>query len=164
MLKKLDTTDVALMMLLQKDSKTPIKTLSDLVFRSESVVRKKILALEKHGYIDRNTIKINKTKIGINHIVIAAITLKRNQYDDIEAFKKEILSIPRVINCWRVSVICDFFVHFGVNTMADYLSILNGIQQPMSNVSKILSINSLEEVRGSNSLNLTSLIDINTSR
>ncbi|RZL54420.1 MAG: Lrp/AsnC family transcriptional regulator, partial [Pedobacter sp.] len=143
--------------LLQIDSQITIKKLSELVYQSTSNVRKTIKRLCDDGYITNFTVKLNKAKVGISLTFIAEISLKRNTAQDIEEFKRIIISIPSAIQCWHVNDRCDFVVLFGVTSGIEYEKILNESIRQHINVKKISSMSGLEEVIETNNINLNHL-------
>jgi Lrp/AsnC family leucine-responsive transcriptional regulator len=96
----LDKTDIAILNLLQKNARTPIKTIAEQVFISPPTVAARIDAMEKAGIILGYHAKISDTVLG--HPVRAFINLEITPDRKVElyAFLK---NAPEVLECSHVT-------------------------------------------------------------
>ena len=87
---RLDTTDKRLLELLQKDSSQTVKSLSEQLGKSTTPIFERIKKLEKEGYIEGYSAKLNAKKIGLKQTVFIAISLQGHTRSYLEKFVKEI--------------------------------------------------------------------------
>lgn len=96
----LDKTDIAILNLLQKNARTPIKTIAEQVFISPPTVAARIEAMEKAGILLGYHAKISDTVLG--HPVRAFINLEitPDRKSELYALLK---NSPEVIECSHVT-------------------------------------------------------------
>ena len=96
----LDKTDIAILNLLQKNARTPIKTIAEKVFISPPTVAARIEAMEKAGIILGYHTKISDTVLG--HPVRAFINLEvaPDRKSELYPFLQ---NSPEVIECSHVT-------------------------------------------------------------
>lgn len=117
---RLDTTDKRLLELLQKDSSQTVKSLSEQLGKSTTPIFERIKKLEKEGYIEGYSAKLNAKKIGLKQTVFIAISLQGHTRSYLEKFVKEINDFPEVIECHRVSGGFDYLLKLVVADIEAY--------------------------------------------
>lgn len=117
---KLDATDIALMRALQKDSNRTIKSLADELNRSTTPVFERIKKLEREGYIEGYSARLNPKKLGLKQTVFVAITLQGHTRSYLEKFVKQVNEFPEVIECHRISGTFDYLLKLIVEDIEAY--------------------------------------------
>jgi DNA-binding Lrp family transcriptional regulator len=117
---KLDATDIALLKALQKDSNRTIKSLADELNRSTTPVFERIKKLEREGYIEGYSARLNPKKLGLKQTVVVAITLQGHTRSYLEKFVKQVNEFPEVIECHRISGTFDYLLKLIVEDIEAY--------------------------------------------
>ena len=117
---KLDTTDIALLKALQKDSNRTVKSLASELDRSTTPVFERIKKLEREGYIQGYSARLNPKKLGLKQTVFVAITLQGHTRSFLEKFVKQVNEFPEVIECHRISGTFDYLLKLIVEDIEAY--------------------------------------------
>ncbi len=107
---RLDQTDIHLLYLLQKDSNQTVKRLAEQLGKSTTPIFERIKKLEKEGYIEGYSARLNPKKLGLKQMVFIAISLQGHTRSYLEKFVKEINDFSEVIECHRVSGGFDYLL------------------------------------------------------
>jgi len=132
---KLDSTDIAILKALQKDSNRTVKSLAEDLKRSTTPVFERIKKLEREGYIKGYSARLNQKKLGLNIEVMLAIKLNKQHRSVIADFIKKASQLPGVIQLFHIAGDHDFVLHVAVKDsdelrvfILDRLSTLDYIQ------------------------------------
>lgn len=117
---KLDTTDIAILKALQKDSNRTVKSLAEDLERSTTPVFERIKKLEREGYIKGYSARLNTKKLGLKQTVFVAITLQGHTRSYLEKFVKQVNEFPEVVECHRVSGTFDYLLKLIVEDIEAY--------------------------------------------
>lgn len=119
-MEKLDTTDIKILGVLQKDSKLTTKEIAKLVNLSPTPVFERQKRLEREGYIKRYTAELDPEKLGCNLIVFCSIKLKQHTKENGFQFMEAINQIDTITNCYNISGDYDFMLKIYVRDMKHY--------------------------------------------
>ena len=117
---KLDTTDIAILKLLQSNSNRTVKSMAAQLGLSTTPVFERIKKLEKEGLISNYTARLNHKKVGLKQTVFIAISLQGHTRSFLEKFVKEINDFPEVVECHRVSGGFDYLLKLVVEDIEAY--------------------------------------------
>ena len=117
---KLDVTDIRLLKILQRDSNRTVKSLSDELHLSTTPVFERIKKLEREGYIEGYSARLNPKKLGLKQTVFVAITLQGHTRSFLEKFVKQVNEFPEVVACHRVSGTFDYLLKLLVEDIDAY--------------------------------------------
>lgn len=117
---KLDTIDIAILKALQNNSNRTVKSLSQEFGLSTTPVFERIKKLEREGYIDGYSARLNPKKLGLKQTVFVGITLQGHTRSYLEKFVKEVKEFPEVIACHRVSGTFDYLLKLIVKDIESY--------------------------------------------
>lgn len=130
----LDSIDINILNLLQKDSRQSASSISEKVSLSIPAVIERIKKLEKSGLINSYTIKLNKKQLNIN--LIAFILISLDHSSDILAFRKSITTFSEVLECYHVAGQYDYVLKVCVSGTDELEKLL------MNDIKKINGISS----------------------
>lgn len=132
----LDEVDIQLLALLQSDGRMTNADLAKQVNLSPPSVLQRVRALEKAGLIRGYFALLDYERLGLKITALAMISLSLHQEQPIERFRKQIQTIPEVLECYHVSGEFDFLLKIVVKDMRAYeqliresLSKIKGIGQ-----------------------------------
>ena len=143
----LDTTDKALINLLQADSKQTNKELSTKLNLSVTAVYERIKKLERLGIIDRYVALINKKVIGKNFIAFCHIKLIQHAKNYVTKFEREIIKLEEVLECYHVSGDYDYILKIVVEDMETYREFMVNKLTAISHIGSTHSTFVINEVK-----------------
>lgn len=144
----LDDIDKKIIQLLSKDAKQSIKEIADKVSISKTPVYERIKKLERAGIIEKYIAVIDKKKLVDGMYVFCAVSLDEQKLKEIEIFKKEIIKIPEVLECYLMGGgVNDFLLKVLVKNLDDYHQFSSGKLATIKNVSQIRSTFVLDVVK-----------------
>ncbi len=117
---KLDTTDIEILRSLQKNSNRTVKSLAEELNRSTTPVFERIKKLEREGYIDGYSARLNPKRLGLKQTVFVGITLQGHTRSFLEKFVKQVNEFPEVVECHRISGNYDYLLKLLVEDIESY--------------------------------------------
>lgn len=136
---KLDSTDIAILNILQKDSKTTNKEIAFKLKLSVTAIYERIKKLERGKIITQYAALLDRKMVDRNFVVFCHIKLARHSKEFISEFERQILRLEEVQECFHVSGDYDYILKVYVNNMKTYrsflvnkLTALNGIGSTQS--------------------------------
>ena len=117
---ELDGFDRKILALLQKDSRTSQRDISEAVHLSASAVNRRIAALEAAGVIQRNVAIVDPAKVGRPITIIVDVSLENERLDLLDAARRRFVACPAVQQVYYVTSEVDFVLVLNVADMAEY--------------------------------------------
>jgi Lrp/AsnC family leucine-responsive transcriptional regulator len=138
-MKLLDDVDLQILRHLQEDGRVTNADLAKAVGLSPPSVLQRVRALERGGYVKGYTAILDPEKLGLNVTAFAMISLALHQDMPIERFRRAVLDIEEVLECYHVSGDYDFLLKIAVRDMRAYEAL---IREKISRIRGIGKINS----------------------
>ena len=117
---KLDEVDVALLDLLQEDSKKTTKEYANGLNLSTTAVYERIKRLEKAGVITKYVALVDKGKVNKAFVVLCHVKLVQHAKDLVMQFEREVLKLKEVAECYHISGDYDYILKIHVSDMQAY--------------------------------------------
>ncbi len=92
----MDSIDIKILDMLQKNARTPLKAIAENVFLSSPAVSTRIEHLEKQGIIKAYTSIVNKEKLGYHITAFINLEMEPTQKKEFYPF---VSAIPNVLEC-----------------------------------------------------------------
>jgi len=154
---KLDTTDFAILELLQEDGRVTIKKISEALNLSTTPIFERIKKLDKGGYIKKYVTLLNNHKLGLKQVVFIQLTLKEHSRSYIDKFANDVKQFPEVMECYRITGNFDFLLKVLVTDIASYEHFILTKLSLLSNLGNVQSHISLSESKSTTKINLNAL-------
>jgi Lrp/AsnC family leucine-responsive transcriptional regulator len=138
-MKVIDEVDVQLLKLLQQDGRITNADLAKSVGLSPPSVLQRVRALERAGLIRGYTALLDAEKLGMRITAFAMVSLSLHQDMAIERFRRSVLDVEEVQECYHVSGEYDFLLKIVVKDMRAYEVL---IREKISRIRGIRQINS----------------------
>src|SRR6187399_1933708 len=106
----LDSKDLAILQLLQKNARITVKEISDQMHLSTTPVHERIKRMEANGVIKQYATLVDHTKVKKGLMAICYVSLKEHNKAAGTKFVKAILSMPDVVECYTISGEYDFML------------------------------------------------------
>ena len=136
----LDTTDLAILKLLQQNARITIKEISEQVHLSTTPVHERIRRMEQNGVIKQYITVLNAAKVGKGLMVICYVSLRQHSKNAGDKFIKSILAMNEIIECLTISGEFDFMLKVVASNMDDYYDFhVNKLSQ-VENVGNVQSV------------------------
>ncbi|MCX2860778.1 Lrp/AsnC family transcriptional regulator [Paucibacter sp. PLA-PC-4] len=116
----LDTTDLRVLDLLQRDASLSNQALAELAHVSPATCLRRVKRLVEIGIIERRVAILSPDKLGAGLSAIVEITLDRQGAEHLAAFEHKLLAEAAVQQCYRVSPGPDFVLILQVPDMPAY--------------------------------------------
>jgi len=116
----LDSIDLKILALLQKDATLSIAAIGEQVGLSQTPCWKRIQRLEADGVIDRRVAVLDPVKLGLGLTVFVSIETADHSKDWLEQFADRIAAMPEVLEFYRMDGDVDYMLRVVVADMAAY--------------------------------------------
>lgn len=137
----LDTLDIRILEILQRDVSMPVADLAEHVRSSKSVVWRRIQLMLKAGVIRERVAVVDARKVGLNVLVFVRVRMDGHAREVLPQFVKAIQNYPEVLECHSLLGDVDFILKVIVPTLDDYedffnkkLSRIEGVREIQSSV------------------------------
>lgn len=120
----LDKTDLAILSLLQQDSRTSLQDISAQVGLSVTPCWNRIKRMEGDGVIQGYSVRIDQAAVGFTETVLVQVTLDSHSDETLFEFGKLLAEIPEVIEAFLISGDYDYLIRIAVRDTRDYERLL----------------------------------------
>ena len=117
---RLDTTDIAILNLLQRNAAVSVAEIADQVGLSQSPCWRRIQKLEEAGIIQRRVAVLDPHKVDAGVTVFVSISTNKHSIDWLQAFHAAIVDFPEVVEFYRMSGQVDYLLRVVVPSIAAY--------------------------------------------
>lgn len=143
----LDSFDLAILDILQKDNATPQRLIGEMVNLSAPAVQRRIKRLEEAGVIRANVAVIDPGKVGRPITIFVEVELESERVELIDAAKAGFAALPEVQQCYYVTGEADFILVVTVATMAEYEDLTRRLFFANNNVKKFRTFVAMDRVK-----------------
>ena len=116
----LDSTDLAILDLLQTDSSVPNSELAAKVGLSPSACLARTKSLRGRGVLGQFTAIVNQEKVGLPVSTFTFVTLSKHSRQAAEAFLGKIELMPQVMECYNVTGKADYLLKIVASDISHY--------------------------------------------
>lgn len=117
---KLDSLDIKLLDLLQKDASLTYQELASLTHTSTPTCQRRVSKLRLTGVIKRIVAQLDQSIVGVPLTAILEVTLLTQNAEALDSFESLVSEIDAVQQCYRVSTGPDFVLVIAVTDMSRY--------------------------------------------
>ncbi|CAK7260474.1 MULTISPECIES: Lrp/AsnC family transcriptional regulator [unclassified Shinella] len=150
----LDSLDLAILRILQKDNRTPQREIGEAVNLSAPSVQRRIRRMEADGVIRAQVAQIAPEAVGLPLTIIVQVELVSETPDAIDAAKQRFRDAPEVQQCHYVTGEADFILVVIVASMSAYEDFTRRMFFEGANVRKFRTMVSMGEVKTGTMLNI----------
>ena len=116
----LDDFDVRILEIYQHDTQRPARAIAEAVGLSTAAVQRRLKRLRAIGVIQREVAEVVPRTVGLPITCVVAVDLDRETARDLDRFKRKMLAMPEIQQCYYVTGQADFILVALVKTMEDY--------------------------------------------
>ncbi|MGH6753558.1 MAG: Lrp/AsnC family transcriptional regulator [Bradyrhizobium sp.] len=143
----LDSFDLAILRILQRDSATTQRAIGDAVRLSAPAVQRRIRRMEASGIIQANVAIIDPVRVGQPITIFVEVEFESERVELIDAAKRAFSSAPEVQQCYYVTGEADFILVVVVATMADYEALTRRLFFENANVRRFRTFVAMDRVK-----------------
>ncbi len=144
---KLDAIDRRIIQLLQQDGKMKIKEIAEQLNMTNTPIFERIKRLERDGYIEGYSAKVNKKKMGFGLMAFCSISLELHNEEYIGRFVEEISDLDEVIECYHIAGMFDYLMKIYVQDMEHYQTFITKKLAALRNIGKVQSSFVMTEIK-----------------
>ena len=144
---ELDSKDIKILSILQKDATRSIQDISNEVGLSNNPCWRRIKRLEEGGVIERRAAIVNPRLVGLG--TTAFVNIRINTHDQLwlEKFANCIAAIPEVVECHRMSGDIDYLLKIIVSDLEHYDRVYQRLITNVPGLSDVSSAFSMEQLK-----------------
>lgn len=150
----LDSFDLAILRILQRNNQTPQRQIGEAVNLSAPSVQRRIRRMEAAGVIAANAAQIAPEAVGLPLTIIVQVELLSETPGDIDAAKARFAAAPEVQQCHYVTGEADFVLILILDNMAAYEDFTRRMFFDAGNVKKFRTMVSMDRVKTGMALNI----------
>lgn len=143
----LDSFDLAILNILQKDNSTSQRTIGAAVNLSAAAVQRRIRRLQDVGVIQGNVAIINPEKVGVPITLFVLVEVESERAELIDAAKVGFAALSAVQQCYYVTGQADFILTIVVETMKEYEELTRRLFFENHNVRKFTTFVVMDRVK-----------------
>jgi DNA-binding Lrp family transcriptional regulator len=143
----LDSFDLAILNILQRDNSTPQRVIGEAVSLSAPAVQRRIRRMEEAGVIQANVAVIDPVQVGQAITIFVEVEVISETAELIDAAKREFTSVPEVQQCYYVTGEADFVLVVVVSTMTAYEALTRRLFFGNNNVKRFRTFVAMDLVK-----------------
>ncbi|WP_411969808.1 Lrp/AsnC family transcriptional regulator [Mesorhizobium sp. BR1-1-15] len=143
----LDSFDLAILAMLQKDNTTPQRLIGEAVNLSAPAVQRRIKRMQQTGVIAANVAVIEPAAVGQPITIFVEVELESERTELIDAAKRQFLAAPEVQQCYYVTGEADFILAITVADMSAYEALTRRLFFDSNNVRKFRTFVAMDRVK-----------------
>ena len=152
--KKFDEIDAKILLALQADGRLTNVALAQQVGLSATPCLERIKRLERDGFIQGYSAKLDPALLGAALLVFVEVTIGRTSEDVFGDFQTAVLKLPEVLECHMVAGGFDYLLKVRVRDMAAYRAFLSTALSVLPGVRETHTYVVMEEVKSSTALSI----------
>lgn len=146
-MEQLDGFDLKILAELQRDGRLTNNELSDRIALSPSQCSRRRARLEAESYIEGYQAQLNRQKLGLELMVVIAVTLATHNRDNAKRFAKLIADLPEVLEAYALTGEMDYHLKVVTPDLAGLSHFVNDVLLPHDSVQHVKTAIVLETLK-----------------
>jgi Lrp/AsnC family transcriptional regulator, leucine-responsive regulatory protein len=143
----LDGFDRAILRIVQRDARTPQRTIAEAVNLSAAAVQRRIAAMEASGVIVANAALIDAAALGLTITAVVEVYLQDERAATVQAAKAAFVAEPEVQQCYYVTGGTSFILIVVTTDMAAYQALTHRLFELNEAVNRFRTLIALDRVK-----------------
>jgi len=152
--QKLAKQDIEILKLLQKDASMSTAAIAERINISQSPCWRRINRLEQEGVIKDRVALLDRDTLGMDVVVFATINLTGTGRQNLEAFEKEIVRHPEVMECYTMTGIWDYMLKIVTKDIRHYETFVRNTLTESPEIRELHSHMAVTEIKNSTEMPL----------
>jgi Lrp/AsnC family transcriptional regulator of ectoine degradation len=124
---KLDTKDIQILSVLQRDGRITKTALSEQIYLSPTPCWERIKRLEKAGIIAGYGAQISIANMGNYATIFMEVKIAAHQSRDFDLFESAVQNMDEVLECWAVGGELDYLLKIAVPNIDEYQAFVDRV-------------------------------------
>ncbi len=124
---RLDSIDLAILAVLQRDGRIAKVKLAQTVNLSPSPCWERLRRLEKAGIIEGYHARVSLAPLARTAEVLVEVTLQHHRQADFERFERAVLETPEILDCWATGGGVDYLLRVVTPDIDSYQRLIDGL-------------------------------------
>jgi len=154
---ELDTFDLKILDVLQKDATKPTTEIADEVGLSQAPCWRRIQRLREAGYIRGQVALLDRQKLGLTAHIFAHVKLNAHGRSNLTGFVDAIRQFPEVLDCYVLMGAVDFMLRVVTKDIEAYERFFFDKLSQVPGVQEVNSMVALSEIKSTTTLPLDRL-------
>ncbi len=150
----LQNTDVDILQMLQRDASLSTSAIAERLNLSQSPCWRRINRIEQAGLIKKRVALLDRRALGMDVVVFATVSLTANGRQNLEAFEREIVRFPEVMECYTMAGIWDYMIKIVARDIAHYEDFVRNTLTTNESIRELHSHMAVTEIKNSTELPL----------
>ena len=116
----IDQIDRHILAALQNDASLSQRQLADRVNLSQNACWRRLKRLQAEGIIRGHTAILDRTRLGLDMVVFTMVRTRNHSTEWLERFRRHVLTIPEVIDFFRIGGDYDYMIKIVTPNMATF--------------------------------------------
>ncbi|WOH80318.1 Lrp/AsnC family transcriptional regulator [Bradyrhizobium sp. BEA-2-5] len=155
LLKKLDSFDRKILMLIQEDATLTTPQIAERVGLSQAPCWRRIKQMEEAGIIDRRVTLLNAKNVGLPVMIFVHIKLQAHGKTTLPDFDDSIRRFPEVIECYTLTGETDYLLKVVLPSIEAYERFFREKLSQLPAVREANSAIALSQIKATTTLDLT---------
>lgn len=152
MTEELTKQDIAILELLQSDATLSTSRIAEAINLSQSPAWRRINRIEKSGLIRKRVALLDRSVLGIEVVVFAAVKLNSSARQNMEAFEADITRHAEVLECYTIAGVWDYMIKIVTRDIRHYEQFVRNTLTVNSAISELNSHIAVTEIKNSTEL------------
>ena len=144
---QLDEIDSTLLTILQEDARLSNAELARRVDLSATGLHKRLRRLQDAGVIARYVAVVDREAVGFDMLCFVQVTLQRHAPDAVENFRREVQTMPEVLECHHLTGEFDYLLKVVVRNRKHLEQFILHTLTPVRGMDKIRTSLVLSEIK-----------------
>jgi len=146
--------DIEILKVLQKDASISTAAIAERINISQSPCWRRINRLEQEGIIKEKVVLLDRAALGMDIVVFATINLTGTGRQNLEAFEREIVRHPEVMECYTMTGIWDYMLKIVTKDIRHYETFVRNTLTESPAIRELHSHMAVTEIKNSTELPL----------
>ena len=150
-MEQLDRYDLKILAELQSDGRLTNNELSELIALSPSQCSRRRARLEAEGLIHGYRAVLDRARLGLDLMVVVAVTLATHNRDNAKRFAALIADLPEVLECYALTGEMDYHLKVVTPDLAGLAHFVNEVLLPHDSVQHVktsIVLSTLKDFQG----------------
>lgn len=144
---RLDKVDIQILQTLQENARLTTKELASRVSLSSTPVFERLKRLEQGGYIKKYIAVLDAEKLNQGFTVFCKVKMARLNTEVADAFKRMVMEMPQVSECYNTSGNYDFLLKIHATDMKYYKDFILNALGRFEHLASIESVFVMDEIK-----------------
>ena len=155
-----DELDDTILTILQQDGRISNVELAARVNLSPPAVHARLKRLEERGFIRQYVALLDRERMGYDMLCFINVSLQLHQREHVNNFKRTILELPQVLECYHLTGEYDYLLKVVVRTRKDLEQFVVNQLTPIPGIARIHTGLVLTEIKSTTALPLDSVAGV----